>query len=82
VYVRVSTIGVPPKSERALSGDPGSILPTILWGSALLASIVIAVRLYRRWRRTWPIYIMTTPVVLALALLVFENAARLLPATL
>lgn len=82
VYVHVSALGVPPRSERALSGDPGSIAPTILWSLALIASIVVTVRLYRRWRRTWPIYIMTTPVVLALALLVFENAARLLPATL
>jgi sortase A len=82
VDVNVSPIGLPPRSERALSGDPGALLPALLWGIALLAAIAVTVRLYRRWHRTWPTYIMTTPVLLAFAVLVFQFVARLLPATL
>jgi sortase A len=82
VDIHVSAIGLPPRSERALSGDPGSLLPALLWALALLVAITVTVRLYRRWHRTWPTYIMTTPVLLALAVLVFQYVARLLPATL
>jgi sortase A len=80
--VHVSLIGVPPRSERALSGQPGALVPTILWAVVLLAGVLLTVRLYGRWRRTWPTYLMTTPVLLALAVLVFQSAAHLLPATL
>ena len=82
VDVHVSAIGLPPASERALSGDPGSLVPAILWGLALLAGIGVTVRLYRRWRKTWPTYLMTTPVLLAFVVLVFQNVAQLMPATL
>jgi sortase A len=82
IDVHVSTIGVPPRSERALSGDANSLLPLILWGIALVAGLLMSVRLYRRWKHTWPTYLMTTPVLLALAVLVFQNLAHLLPATL
>lgn len=82
VDVHVSSIGLPPLSERALSGNSGSLVPAILWGIALLVGLGVTVRLYRRWRRTWPIYLMTTPVLLALAVLVFQNLAHLMPATL
>jgi sortase A len=82
VNVRVSSIGLPPRSERALSGDPKALLPALLWAIALLVVVAITVRLYRRWHRTWPTYIMTTPVLLAFAVLLFQYVARLLPATL
>lgn len=82
VDVHVSSIGLPPRSERALSGDPGSLLPALLGGLALLLAIAVTARLYRRWHRTWPTYIITTPVLLAIAVLVFQYVARLLPATL
>jgi sortase A len=82
VDVHVSSIGLPPRSERALSGDPNSLLPALLYGIVLLLAVAITVRLYRRWHRTWPTYIMTTPVLLAFAVLLFQYIARLLPATL
>jgi sortase A len=67
-----------------LVGQPVDVhVSTIgLWALALLVAITVTVRLYRRWHRTWPTYIMTTPVLLALAVLVFQYVARLLPATL
>jgi sortase A len=80
--VKVAAIGVPPSSQRALSGDHRALVPTILWGVALLVGIVLTVVLYRRWRRPWPTYLMTTPVLLALAVLCFESLAHLLPATM
>ncbi len=82
VDVHVSAIGLPPASERALSGNPGSLVPAILWAFALLVALGATVRLYRRWRKTWPTYLMTTPVLVALAVLVFQNLAHLMPATL
>jgi len=82
VDVHVSAIGLPPRSERALSGDPGSLVPAILWGLCLLVALAVTVRLYRRWHKTWPTYLMTTPVLLAFAVLVFQNLAHLMPATL
>jgi hypothetical protein len=33
-------------------------------------------------RQSVLVYVLTTPILLALALLTFENAARLLPATM
>jgi sortase A len=82
VDAHVSKLGLPPTSERALSGQPSSLLPTLLWFLALMVGLFVTVRLYRRWNHTWPTYIMTTPVLLAFAVLVFQNAAHLLPATL
>jgi sortase A len=82
IYVHVSAIDLPPTSERALSGESGSLLPTILWLAALVAGLLFTVRLYRRWGHTWPTYLMTTPILLAVAFLVFQSAAHLLPATL
>jgi sortase A len=82
VNVQASPLVVAPRSERALSGQPGALLPTILWALALLGTIGVTVRLYRRWAHTWPTYLMTTPILLAFAFLLFQNAARLLPATL
>jgi sortase A len=82
VEVHVSPLVVAPRSERALSGEPGALVPTILLALALLVALLVTVRLYRRWGHTWPTYLMTTPILLALAFLLFANAANLLPATL
>jgi sortase A len=82
IDAHVSTLGVPPTSERALSGQPGALIPTMLWFLALLVGLFVTVRLYRRWNHTWPTYLMTTPVLLAFVVLIFQNAAHLLPATL
>jgi hypothetical protein len=56
--------------------------PTILWGEALIATLLLAWYLLRRSRRTWLVYGLAAPVVIATALLCFANAAALLPATL
>jgi sortase A len=80
--INVAPIRVPPASQLALSGDHGAMIPTILFGVALLVGIVGTVVLYRRWRKPWPTYLMTTPVLGALAVLCFQSLAHLLPATM
>lgn len=75
---------VPPSpSERGLSGDPGAVVPSILWGVALLVGLATSIWAYLRWRgRIWVVYLITTPIVLALALIWYEELIRLLPATM
>lgn len=73
----------PPASVRALTGDTGAVVPMLLWG--LLLGLVLAgtVFAYRRWPdEIWVVYLLTTPVALAVALVWFGNLFRLLPATL
>jgi LPXTG-site transpeptidase (sortase) family protein len=73
----------PSLSQRGLSGDPSAILPTILWGLVFVGSLFVLIGAYRRWPgQLWAVYLMSTPIVLAIALLCFENFYRLLPATL
>jgi sortase A len=73
---------VPPRAERALSGASGAVLPTVLWGAALLAVLVAVVLINRRWRHPAALYLMAVPVLVVLALLCFSSFAALLPATL
>jgi hypothetical protein len=71
-----------PPTQFGLAGDGGAMTPTILWGEALIATLLLAWYLLRRSRRTWLVYGLAAPVVIATALLCFANAAALLPATL
>jgi len=65
------------------AGDPQALLPSILLGALYLISVVATVIAYRRFRKQlWTVYVLSTPIVLAIALLWFENLYRLLPATL
>jgi sortase A len=73
----------PAMSQRGLSGDPAAILPAVFWGAFFIASLFVAVAFYRRWSdQVWAVYLLSTPIVLAIALVFFENLYRLLPATL
>jgi sortase A len=72
-----------PASQRGLSGDSGAIVPTILWGILFAGALVGAFVAYRRAPRyIWTVYVLSTPVILALALEWFTNVYQLLPATL
>jgi sortase A len=70
------------RSELALGGDSSAVLPFLGWGLLLVAVLIATVAAYRRMRHSLLVYVLTTPILLALALLTFENAARLLPATM
>jgi LPXTG-site transpeptidase (sortase) family protein len=73
----------PSESQRGLAGDPSAVLPTIVWGLILLGGLALTISAYRRWAsQIWAVYLVSTPIVLAIALLWFENLYRLLPATL
>ena len=53
-----------------------------LFSPLLLALAGLATAwLYRRWSR-WPAYLICTPVILLLVLLIFDSFSGLLPATL
>lgn len=70
----------PDRSETGLDTAPGGIAPVVVWGSVLVAAIIGARWLYRRWPARVA-YLITTPVFVALAILVFESLAGVLPAT-
>jgi sortase A len=73
----------PTSSQRALAGDSSAILPAIRWGVVLVGFLFFTIGAYRRWdQQVWAVYLLSTPVMLAIALLFFESLYRLLPATL
>ncbi len=72
----------PPLGALGLAGDSAATAPALLWTELLLVAIVASVFLYRRVRPRKVVYLLTTPVLLTLAVLSFEHVARLLPATL
>ena len=73
----------PSPAERGLSGDPAAVLPSVLWGMTLAVALGAMVWAYLRWKdRRWTIYLLSTPIVLALAFVWYQNLIRLLPATM
>uniref|UniRef100_UPI00104144A8 sortase n=1 Tax=Actinomadura roseirufa TaxID=2094049 RepID=UPI00104144A8 len=66
--------------ELGLGRDSGGWWPSLGWGAVLLAAIAVTAYLYRSWRRL-STYLLTMPVLLALAMLWFESLARLIPST-
>jgi sortase A len=73
----------PTQSQRALAGDSSAIVPAIFWGLVLVGFLFFTIAAYRRWAdQVWTVYLLSTPVMLAIALLFFECLYRLLPATL
>jgi sortase A len=80
-YVPLTAASLPP-TQLGLAGDGAATTPAILWGEALLAVLLVSWYLLRRSKKTWLVYGLATPVVIATALLCFANVAALLPATL
>jgi LPXTG-site transpeptidase (sortase) family protein len=70
----------PDRAETGFDTAPGGLAPLVIWGAALALAVVGARWLYRRW--TGPVaYLLTTPVFVALTILVFESLAGVVPAT-
>ncbi len=67
--------------ELGLASDPAGGALALVWGQVLLLAIYLSRRLYRRWNHSVT-YLLATPVLVALTLLLFENLDRLFPGTL
>ena len=73
----------PTTPELGFAGDPAAVLPSILLGLFYAIGVIATVVAYRRYRQhIWTVYVLSTPILLAVALWWFENLYRLLPATL
>ncbi|GAA1295734.1 hypothetical protein GCM10009658_48150 [Planotetraspora silvatica] len=66
--------------ELGLGRDPSAWWPVLGWGGLFFVLLTGTFLLYRRWRRV-STYLITTPALLALALVWFEALARLIPST-
>ena len=67
--------------EFGTVGDVAGLYLALLWLVALAAAFAATVVAYRRWPRR-AAYLVTTPVLLMLLVLVFQNLDRFLPGTL
>lgn len=70
----------PDRTETGLDTSGAGLAPVIGWGAALGLAIWAARLVYRRWPKAVA-YLITTPILVALVLLVFESLSGLLPAT-
>jgi sortase A len=73
--VQLPAIG---SSEQALAGDTGVLVLTMTWALALALVSVGASAAATRWS-AGPVYLVTAPIVLAIAWNLYENLAALLP---
>jgi LPXTG-site transpeptidase (sortase) family protein len=74
-------VGAVTPTELGMQGEPGAVTPFLIWSELLLVTAVVTAWLYRRWSR-WTTWLVTTPVLLLLLLLVYDSFVPLLPATL
>jgi sortase A len=73
----------PTPAERGLSGDSAAVVPSILWGLCLAAAFAVTFYAYWRFRgRHWSVYLLSTPVLLAITFVWYGNLIRLLPGTM
>lgn len=67
--------------DLGLAGDRSAAGVLLVWLEVLVLLACTAVLLFRRWAR-WPAYLVSVPPLLACTWLVYEQLARLLPATI
>lgn len=93
LYVRsrlVTTPGSAPRpkhppspTQLGLSGDPSAWGPTVAWGLVLVLTLAVSFVIYTRARsKVWTIYLLSTPILLAVALEWYHYLYLLLPATI
>jgi len=64
--------------ETPLSGDPGTLVDTLLWGLALAVVSAGATVAASRWK-AWPTYLTAAPLVLVVLWNLYTSLAALLP---
>jgi sortase A len=67
--------------QLGTSGDVAGLYLALLWTIALVAAVVASMRAYRMWPRT-AAYLVTTPVLLMLVVLIYRSLDSFLPGTL
>lgn len=65
-------------SEKAMAGDTGALVLTMIWGFALAFTGIGGAVAAARWS-PWPVYLVVAPPVLAIAWNLYESCAALLP---
>lgn len=75
---RVLPLGSVTAPEQPMQGDPSTLIVLVLWGEALVGAALGVAFLRRRWGR-WQTWVVAVPALGVLALLVADQAARLLP---
>ena len=72
----------PSSTELGISGDSSQMPPTILWGAILVAALGACVVIYQRAKRyVLVIYVLSTPTILAIALMFYSHLYQLMPST-
>ncbi|MEU5941816.1 sortase [Micromonospora sp. NPDC047548] len=67
-----------PQAEQAMATDSGAWTVVMLWGQALFLAALALAYLRGRWG-SWQVWIVGTPVLLALGLAAADQVVRLLP---
>lgn len=67
-----------PRAERAMHGDPGSLLMLVLSIPVLIVAVVASVWAFVRWG-VWQSWLVGVPVIVAALWFVTETAVQLLP---
>ncbi|HEY2641232.1 MAG TPA: sortase [Streptosporangiaceae bacterium] len=65
-------------SEKAMAGDTGALVLTMIWGFALAFTGLAGAAAAARWP-PWPVYLIIAPAVLAILWNFYESLAALLP---
>ncbi len=65
-------------SEKAMAGDTGALVLTMIWGFALAFAGIGAAVAAARWS-PWPVYLVVAPAVLAILWNFYQSLAALLP---
>jgi sortase A len=70
----------PTAADLGVSGQSGAQASAIIWGLLLLLSLIASIVAYQRARgRLVVVYVLTTPIVLAVALMFYSQLYKLLP---